>query len=173
MFNLNLIYLIFFNFCFLLQAIAVNLNIEALTTNSKNFQPIRIKYIYLQAQYFNRTGYPNSINITDVNQTFLNNFETNILQNASNYLQGVINLFPVIKNFYLNESSCPNLEPTDYKDGISNYDLVVLYLFQYDNITNFRATSAPCQIYPEYFDRPVLGMTIFNLKFLGKTLIPI
>jgi hypothetical protein len=150
-----------------LQSLERTNNYNALKNNSDNYKPIRIKFLYINSTNINRTYFKNTyINVTDMEDDVIKTFEKDFLEPIKTLLKGFIKVFPYAGRIYLDDGLCAYTEPRDYFFGISNFDLVLAYTFEF-SLQNFRARSQPCNLGRSIYNRPLTGMTYININYLN------
>jgi hypothetical protein len=135
----------------------------ALKSNQAEFLPIRIKFVYIDSTNINKTYYNPPLDIIDTDDPILKIFETEYLKPIADYYQSLLKVYSRKNKIFLNDGICSYFEPTEYKNGFDNVDLLILYTFEY-NDEYYRARSQPCFIDPEYYNRPTTGIIFFNIK---------
>jgi hypothetical protein len=140
-------------------------NYAALQFNSENFEPLRIKYLYINSTNINTTYFESEVlNIYDLKTNETEFFENEWLKPTSDFFGNLINVYPNDETIYLN-SSCLFQEPVELTKGINGYDIVHAYTFEYSDKV-YRARTEVCKVSVTLFHRPIVGITIFNLKYM-------
>jgi hypothetical protein len=143
--------------------------LKSLNKKTAEFEQIRIKFVYLNSSWIDSDYYPkNKMNIVDINEEVISIFESEYISPIVEIFKDMIMLYPRKEKIFLNDRICAYNEPTNYKSGIDNIDLVIIYTFESSQL-KFRAKAQPCFLDNKFYNRPTTGIMFFNLNLFNIT----